>query len=243
MKGVCLGFYEKGEWARPSVLVLMAALNEQEGIGPTLAELKKYVGNSRFLIVDGRSYDETVHIAKSFGADVVYQRGRGKGEAIAEAIRNVNEDFEYVVLIDADFTYPAGFIPQMIRILEENPRLGMVCGNRFCQSLDLRGRTRLLKDMFYFGNRLLAFTHNLLNGVSLCDPLTGLRVVRWKILKCWVPKSRGFDIEVELNHRVEREGFEIAEIPIPYRPRLGKKKLKARHGFQILQRMILETFY
>ena len=39
-------------------------------------------------------------------------------------------------------------------------------------------------------------------------------------------KSKGFDIEVELNHRVEREGFGIVEVPIQYRVRLGEKKLK-----------------
>jgi glycosyltransferase involved in cell wall biosynthesis len=234
-----LQLLEKGECTPPSILVLMAALNEEEGIGPTLAELKKYAGDSRFLVVDGNSNDETVRIAKSLNADVVFQEGRGKGDAIAQAIKHVDGNFEYVVLIDADYTYPAEFIPKMIRILHENPWVGMVCGNRFGEALNWGE----MNNMFYLGNRLLAFTHNLLNGISLRDPLTGLRVLRWEILKGWKPISRGFDIEVELNHRVERKGFEIVEIPIPYRNRLGEKKLKARHGFQILRRMILETAY
>ena len=54
-------------------------------------------------------------------------------------------------------------------------------------------------------------------------------------------KSKGFDIEVELNHLVERKGFGIVEVPIVYRPRLGEKKLKARHGASILKRIMLET--
>jgi glycosyltransferase involved in cell wall biosynthesis len=236
VKGI---FLEKGKQAAPSILVLMAALDEEEGIGLTIAELKRYVGDSRFLVVDGNSNDKTVHVAKSLNAAVVYQEGRGKGDAIGHAIKHVDEDVDYVVLIDADYTYPAEFIPQMIRILEENPWVGMVCGNRFNSAFNMGE----MNDMFYIGNRLLAFTHNLLNGISLRDPLTGLRVLRWEILKGWNPKSRGFDIEVELNHLVERKGFEIVEIPIPYRSRLGEKKLKARHGFQILRRMILETTY
>jgi hypothetical protein len=96
--------------------------------------------------------------------------------------------------------------------------------------------------MLYTGNRLLAFVHNLLNGVSMRDPLTGLRVVRWEIIKDWKIKSKSFDVEVELNHLVERKGFEIVEIPIYYRPRLGEKKLKPKHGFTILKRIILESF-
>lgn len=82
----------------------------------------------------------------------------------------------------------------MINILEENPRVGMVCGNRFTETID----PNALHDVFYFGNRLIAFTHDLLNGVHLNDPLTGLRVVRAEILRSWAVKSKGFGIEVEL---------------------------------------------
>ena len=127
----------------------------------------------------------------------------------------------------------------MIRILEETPDVGMVCGNRFNGHVDLKA----LHSVFYFGNRLLAFTHNLLNGVSLADPLTGLRVVRAEILRDWKVKSKGFDVEVELNHQVERVGFGIVEVPIKYRERLGEKKLGVKHGAEILSRMMLEAMY
>jgi len=89
----------------------------------------------------------------------------------------------------------------------------------------------------------LAFTHNMLNGVALRDPLTGLRVVRWEILKDFTPKSKGFDVEVELNHQVERKGYSIMEIDISYRRRLGVKKLKLKHGLTIAKRIMLETTY
>ena len=127
----------------------------------------------------------------------------------------------------------------MIEILEKKPNVGMVCGNRFSGYLDLKG----LNSIFYFGNRVIAFTHNILNGIQLTDPLTGLRVVRAKILRNWKILSKGFDVEVELNHRVEREGFSIEEIPIQYRERLGEKKLGVRHGAEILKRIMLETMY
>jgi hypothetical protein len=56
-----------------------------------------------------------------------------------------------------------------------------------------------------------------------------------------VPKSKGFDIEAEMNHRVERQGYKTVEIPIQYRSRLGEKKLKLRHGFRILKRILHES--
>jgi len=89
----------------------------------------------------------------------------------------------------------------------------------------------------------LAFVHNLFNGVQMRDPLTGMRVVRSEILKNWTPKSKSFDVEVELNHHVEREGYGIIEIPIHYRRRLGQKKLAVRHGLTILKRILLESTY
>ena len=189
-------------------------------------------------MVDGNSFDKTVEAAKSLGAEIVFQDGRGKGDAFAKAIEHIDPDTDYVIITDADFTYPAKYIPEMIQTLEKNPRIGMVCGNRFTEDLD---RTMPCITVFYFGNRLIAFTHNFLNGIQLADPLTGLRVVRAEILRNWKVKSKGFDIEVELNHRVEREGFGIVEIPIQYRERLGEKKLKVRHGAEILRRILLET--
>jgi len=231
------GVLEKTE--RRSVLAIIAALNEEEGVGLTIAELRRYLEKPWVLVVDGWSSDGTVRLAKDMYADVLFQEGKGKGNAVAEALKHLDVDVDYVVFTDADYTYPAEFIPEMIRILDENPSVGMVCGNRFNSHFHLKA----MRNMYYLGNRLLAFTHNLLNGVQMRDPLTGLRVVRWKILKGWMPKSQSFDIEVELNHHVERKGYSIVEIPIYYRSRLGEKKLKMKHGFTILKRIVTESLY
>ena len=220
----------------PSILVLVAALNEEEGIGPTLAELRECLPCSAFLVVDGRSTDGTVNIAKNEGATVLLQRGHGKGDAIRHGVQSISEDFDYLVLTDADFTYPAAHIPNMIEMLEQNRELGMVCGNRFNSHLIIG----YMRDVFYLGNKLLTLVHNMLNGVKLRDPLTGLRVIRWNIVKDWQPKSEGFDIEVELNHHVENQGYDIAEIDIAYRERVGIKKLSIKHGVSILRRIFLE---
>jgi dolichol-phosphate mannosyltransferase len=224
---------------RRKVLAMIAALNEEEGVGLTIVELRQYLEKPWVLVVDGWSRDRTVKVAKDVNADVIFQRGIGKGNAIAEAIKHVCMDFDYVVFTDADYTYPAEFLPEMIRILEENPQVGMVCGNRFNSHFHLKA----MKNMFYFGNRFLAFVHNFFNGVNMRDPLTGLRVVRWGILKNWTPKSESFDIEVELNHHVERQGYGILEVPISYRSRLGEKKLKLKHGATILKRILSESTY
>jgi dolichol-phosphate hexosyltransferase len=229
----------EGDELTSLVQIVIAARNEEEGVGPTISELLHYLGDCRVLVVDGWSTDKTVELAKNLGANIAFQDGRGKGDAILKAIGCLDYSADYVVITDADFTYPAEYVPEMIRILKDNPKIGMVCGNRFNGSVDKAA----LHNLFYLGNRLLAFSHNVMNGIQLADPLTGLRVVRTQILRDWKVKSKGFDIEVELNHLVERKGFGIVEIPIQYRQRLGEKKLKARHGAEILKRILLESLY
>lgn len=220
------------------VTVIIAALNEKRGIGPTLRELREALDDPFCLVVDGNSADGTGAIAKELGAESVVQDGKGKGQAVAQALRYVNTSTRYVVFTDADYTYPAEYVPKMIEVLEGNPDVGMVTGNRFNESYDLK----VMDNAYYIGNRFLAFMQYLLNGVKLRDPLSGLRVVRWEILKGWNPKSTSFDVEVELNHFIEKKGFQVKEIPIHYRERLGEKKLKFRHGITILKRIFLEDF-
>jgi hypothetical protein len=60
-------------------------------------------------------------------------------------------------------------------------------------------------------------------------------------LRAWHIESKGFDIEVELNNFVQKKGYTTQEILISYRARLGEKKLKARHGFTILRRILKDT--
>jgi glycosyltransferase involved in cell wall biosynthesis len=215
--------------------IVVAAYNEEEGIAPTICELKEVLNKSQIIVVDGKSSDRTHELAKDFGAEVLIQKGKGKGNAISEGLDILHENTDYVVFTDADYTYPAQYLKEMINILDMNPDVGMVLGDRFNKTYRLESD----KNQFYIGNRILAFAQSLFNGVKLNDPFTGLRIIRFKLLKNWRPKSSGFDIEAELNHYIERSGYNIVELPINYRKRLGKKKLGFIHGLNILRRIII----
>ena len=106
--------YEKCDPCFSSTQVIVAALNEEAGIGLTIAELKDNLDSPHILVVDGHSRDRTVEIAKNLGVDVAFQDGVGKGDAIVKALKLTTPDVEYVVLTDADFTYPAKHVPEMI---------------------------------------------------------------------------------------------------------------------------------
>lgn len=219
-----------------STKLIVAALNEEQGIGPTLTDFIDNLGIMKVLVIDGNSKDRTVEIAKNLGAEVTFQDGKGKGNAVAKALEKMESNIKYIILTDADYTYPAKYVPKMIEVLEKNPKVGMVCGNRFSGNVEAKA----VKKSFYFGNKILSLAHTLLNSVSLNDPLTGLRVIRSEALKDWNVKSQGFDIEVELNHQIRKSGFKTVELPIGYRKRLGQKKLKIKDGIVIFRRILSE---
>jgi glycosyltransferase involved in cell wall biosynthesis len=220
------------------ISVVIATLNEEEGIGPTISELQKVLNNPYLVVVDGNSVDKTIEIAKNMGADVLLQEGKGKGDAMFQGFRLLSSKVQYVAFTDADFTYPAEYVPKMVEILEQDPNVGMVIGNRFKGDHNL-GKS--VTNPFYLGNKLLAFAQLVMNGVNLGDPLSGLRVVRSEVLEGWKPKSKGFDVEAEMNSIVERKGYRIVEIPIDYRNRMGEKKLKLRDGLGIMKRILAES--
>ncbi len=85
--------------------VLIAALNEEEGIAPTISELSEAMAVKRILLVDGYSGDQTVKTAKDCGAEIIFQDGIGKGDALAKAFHCIGDDTKYVVITDADYTY------------------------------------------------------------------------------------------------------------------------------------------
>jgi dolichol-phosphate hexosyltransferase len=222
-----------------SISVIIATLNEEQGIGPTIGEMQQVLNYPYMVVVDGNSVDRTIEIAKNMGVDVMRQEGKGKGDAMFQGMKGLTSKVPYIVFTDADYTYPAEHVPRMIDVLEQNPKVGMVIGNRFKGQYNI---SKSITNPFYVGNKMLAFAQLVMNGVNLGDPISGLRVVRSEAIDGWKPKSKGFDVEAEMNAFVERRGYRIMEVPIDYRDRMGEKKLKLRHGLGIMKRILAESF-
>jgi glycosyltransferase involved in cell wall biosynthesis len=221
-----------------SISVIIATLNEEQGIGPTIGEMQKVLNYPYMVVVDGNSVDRTIEIAKNMGVDVMLQEGQGKGDAMFQGIKGLTSKVPYLVFTDADYTYPAEYVPKMIEVLEQNSNAGMVIGNRFKGQYNI---SKSITNPFYIGNKMLAIAQLVMNGIKLGDPLSGLRVVRSEAIDGWKPKSKGFDVEAEMNSFVERRGYKIMEVPIDYRDRMGEKKLKLRHGLGIMKRILAES--
>ena len=218
-------------------IVFLPTYKEPEGVKLVINELRDDF-DPVILVIDRASGDSTGENAEKLGAIVLTQRSKGKGSAIKEALTYIDAislNHKYVIMIDADNTYPTKYIPEMIDILEKNPDVGMVCGQR--------PTTRDL-DIFHIGNQLLTLANRIFNGLKINDPCTGLRVIRFNLIQNWSPKSKGFDIEVELNHFIQKiKKTRIFEVSIEYRVRVGEKKLSVKHGATIMKRILLMCFY
>ena len=79
------------------------------------------------IVVDGHSKDHTQEIAAEKGAQILHQKGRGKGHAIQTAFQAFDGD--YLFMMDADGTYPANRLVDMFPYLESG-RSDVVVGTR-----------------------------------------------------------------------------------------------------------------
>jgi len=113
----------------------------------------------------------------------------------------------------------------------KNKKVGMIIGRR----VYLYDEPKI----FLFGNKIIRLAHLVLNRVNVRDPLSGLRIIRLNVLENGKLLSKGFDIEIELNCLVKRKGFQIYEVPIGYRQRVGVKKLRIHHAINIFKRILL----
>ncbi len=204
--------------------VVIPTLNEEKGIGGVVESFKNL--GFEVLVIDGNSKDRTREIAEKMGARVVLQTGKGKGNAIAEAFKLV--DSEIVILVDGDGSYPAEEVWKLIEPIEKGVAEHVV-GNRFAK-YEKGAFTRLN----LLGNKLINLFFRFAYGVDLTDILSGYRAIKKEVYKSIEIKKSGFEVEAELTVETLAKGFRIAEVPISYKKREGKTKLRPiRDGFRI----------
>lgn len=211
-----------------NITIVIPALDEEEGIG-TVVEQTKRAGFTNILVMDGGSRDNTVTVARSLGVKVVIQHGAGKSAAVDAAVSLVRTP--YLGLIDADGTYdPADFHKMLVYV----PNADMVIGSRVLQ--------RNANVPFVTGhrmvNRLFSKLFNWIYDSNLTDILSGIRICNTGVLRDIRFRSRGFGIEEELAAQILVDGGKIVEVPVEFRERLGRAKLRYRDGYHILTTLL-----
>jgi len=197
-------------------------MNEEESIGMVIDDLRKALDGAdlsyEILVVDTNSKDRTKEIASAKGAMVVDEPRRGYGRAYKTGFESARGD--YIATLDADCTYPAESIPEMIRIMEDGS-FQFLTTNRFGE---LQDGSMSLKHRF--GNWVLTFNLNVLFNLRVKDSQSGMWVFRRECLSSLNLTSDGMpfseEIKIEAFHKLRTQ-----EIPIVYRRRVGEVKLSS----------------
>lgn len=204
--------------------IILPTLNEQETIGKVIDEIPRAILQERgyqvrVLVVDGDSTDLTRQIAQEKGAQVIIEPRKGKGRAVRTAFEQVEADF--VFMLDADYTYPAAYIPDMLDMLHRG--CDVVIGSRLKGEREKRAMSRLNT----IGNHLLTLMANILYLTRISDLCTGC----WGLKTSIIPRLRlsasGFNFEAELFTQIVKNGYSIGEVPIYYRRRPTPAKLSS----------------
>ena len=207
---------------KPSITILLPAKNEESGIEATFAalpveRLRELGYPVEILVADGRSHDRTRDVAERHGARVIQQLGTGKGRAVRSALDVAKGD--YVVMLDADATYPARAIPAFVAMLDEG--YDVVMGSRFLGRID----DGAMKGVNRVGNHGLSLIATMLYGRRCTDVCTGMWAFRRELVRGLGLTATGFEIEAELFARSAKGGLRMLELPIHYAPREGVTKL------------------
>jgi len=192
------------------VCVLLPTLDESATIVEVINSYQE-VGFHNVLVVDGGSVDGTRELAREAGARVISQSGSGKGQAIREAVEQI--DAEYVLMADADLTYRARDAERMLEPLLVG-EFEHVIGNRFA-NMEPGAMTRLNQ----LGNKLINRGFRLIHGENYRDILSGYRAFRTDSFAKLTLSADGFGIETEMAVECAKNEIKTEVVPITYRPR------------------------
>jgi glycosyltransferase (TIGR04182 family) len=196
---------------RDDVCIFIPTLNEAPTIGELIRAFRD-LGFVHIFIMDGHSNDRTVAIAREEGARVEFQTGKGKGNAVIEAIGLIEQP--YALMLDGDGTYLPEEADRMLAPLFEGA--DHVIGNRLTDP-EKGALSRLNK----FGNQVINYLFKIAHGEYLYDILSGYRAFTIESAKRMNLQESGFEIETEMAVQAMRTGQKVRVVPIQYKARPG----------------------
>jgi glycosyltransferase involved in cell wall biosynthesis len=210
--------------------IVIPVLNEVAGIKKTLEQididrLRTAGYDTEVLVIDGGSADGTVDAARKLGTKVLVDYRRGYGRAYKTAFCHARGNI--IVTLDGDGSYPSEHIPDLVRLISDNG-LDFITTNRFSDSAPMDPIKKL-------GNSILSVTAQILFSIKLKDSQSGMWIFRRRILKDILPDNDGMSFSQEIKIKAFRRVNKVAEVPIPFRRRIGSQKLRTfRDGMKNL---------
>ncbi len=218
----------------PTVSAVIPTRNEAKNLPFVLPRIPGIV--TEVILVDGKSTDNTVEVARALMPDirVIHQTGKGKGDALRLGFQAARGDI--IVMLDADGSMAPEEIVAYVGILMSG--VDYVKGSRFLHG----GGTDDMELHRYLGNLGLIMAVRVLFGGLYSDLCYGYCAFWRRVLPQLNLSSDGFEIETEMNVRALSSGIKVAEVPSFESKRIhGTSNLRAiPDGMRILKLILRE---
>jgi hypothetical protein len=188
------------------VTILVAARDEEERIGETVAALRRNFPDAHVIVADDGSRDGTARAAEASGARVVRLPRRGKGQALA--LGEGTAPAGRLLLCDADLT------GELRPLLESDADLAVAAfaekqGGGF--GLVKRTAQELLR---------------LATGRDLREPLSGQRALSAEARRQCFPTAAGFGCDARMTFDALAAGLAVEEVELPLGHRATERDLR-----------------
>jgi len=224
---------DEGTPAR-AVSVVIPAYNEAAHVAEQVRAVDRVMQQTgwtyEILVVDDGSRDGTAEQAAATGVTVLRRaRNQGYGAALKLGIRRARHP--WILITDADGTYPPSAIPALLEAADGN---AMVVGARTGETVRIPLIRRPAKAF-------LRWLASYLAEQELPDINSGLRLMRADLVRRYEHLlPAGFSFTTTITLAAACNGHAVAYVPIDYHARLGESKIRPRHAYDFMV-LILRT--
>ncbi len=214
--------------------LVIPAKNESESLPTVLEEIKDY--SCEIIIILESSDTETINAIKKYNCKLIFQSGKGYGNAIIEGINNVKTD--YLCIFNADGSFNPKELNQMLKLCKNN--LDFIFASRYMKNSGSEDDTFLTK----IGNFIFSLIGKIFFSVKISDILYTFLLGQTFSFKKLNLKSKDFCLCVEMPIKAQRLKMSYIDLPSYERKRIaGRKKVNEfRDGFKILSYMVKNLF-
>lgn len=215
------------------VSVIIPAYNEDVGLADVLKRVQTVFEGVRpyeIIVINDGSTDATATIAAGAGVGVITNPcNSGYGFSLKRGMREAQ--YECMVIVDADGTYPIEKIPDLLKAYDEG--FDMVVGARQGKEYYSSFGKRIARYFFKWMSEFVV-------GQRIPDINSGLRVIRRsKILSHLNDLSNAFSFTTSTTLIFFLQHYFVAYIPITYHLRQGRTKVRyVRDALRTLQIMV-----
>ena len=214
-----------------NLTLIIPAKNEKESLPSVLKELQNY--DYIIKIIVDQNDTETINSIQNFDIDLIFQKGKGYGNALIEGIKHV--ETEYLCIFNADGSFNPNELPAMYNLMKLK-NCDFIFASRYEKNCGSEDDTLIT----FLGNFIFTQIGKIFFKLLLTDILYTFVMGKSQKAKDLKLEQNDFSFCVELPIKANRNKMNLTTSRSYERKRIaGKKKVNAfKDGFKILIFMI-----